>query len=88
MKYARVGGSGRGVGRFRLSSLAWYGYRMTRRILPLALTLLGAVVGIYGLVGLYNPQFRVAHRWSGFDASLGGAFMIWGGLFFRPRKLS
>ena len=65
---------------------AWYGYGMARRILPLASILLGAGVEIYGLVGLYNPQFRIAHRWSGFEVSLGGALMIWGWLFFRRRK--
>jgi hypothetical protein len=58
---------------------------MNRRVLPLALILLGAGLDIYGLVGLYNPQFRVAHRWSGFEVSLGGAFMIWGWLFFRRK---
>jgi len=59
---------------------------MARRILPLASVLLGAGLAIYGWVGLYNPQFRVAHRWSGFEASLGGALMIWGGLFFRRKN--
>jgi hypothetical protein len=59
---------------------------MARRILPLASILLGAGLAIYGFVSLYNPQFGVAHRWSGAEASTGGALMIWGGLFFRRKN--
>jgi hypothetical protein len=54
--------------------------------LVLGLSLFGAVLAIYGFLGLYNQRFRVLHRWSGFEASLGGALMLWGGLAFRHRE--
>ena len=58
----------------------------TRRILPLALSLLGAGLANVGILGLYNPNFRIAHRWSGSEAALGGALMIWAGVFYRPKS--
>ena len=53
-----------------------------RRVLSLALALLGAGLVCYGFVGLYNAPFR-ARRWSGFEVALGAALMIWGALFLR-----
>jgi len=58
---------------------------IARRALSFALVLLGAGLAIYGFVGLYNAPFR-AHRWSGFEASLGAALMIWGTLFSRHKR--
>ena len=54
-------------------------------VVPALLILTGACLTVYSGVGVWTQQSLATHRWSGFEASFGGALMIWGSLFLRRK---
>jgi UPF0716 family protein affecting phage T7 exclusion len=59
---------------------------MPRRLLCIASVLLGAVLTVHGLVGLYRAQTTTAASRVGLELSLGSLMVIVGGVYLKRKS--